>query len=115
MALKKKLIGIVVAVVLLFSTPAAASHGTLNCSLPGEIEPLLAFLDTIVQMLLFGGVSLGTLGLTLAGIMVIWPGQDMNRRGKDVAKHVIIGVVILLSAQMVMAFLVSELGSLACA
>jgi len=104
-----------VAVVTLFTTPAAATHDTLDCTVPADLVPLFNLLDTFTQLALLAGVTLGTLGLSIAGIMMLWPGQDMTRRGKDVAKHVIIGTIILLSAQAIVSFITSQLGTTLCA
>jgi len=111
----KRTIGTVVAVVTLFTTPAAATHDTLDCTVPADLVPLFNLLDTFTQLALLAGVTLGTLGLSIAGIMMLWPGQDMTRRGKDVAKHVIIGTIILLSAQAIVSFITSQLGTTLCA
>lgn len=108
-----QILGVVLGIGLLMG-PAAATHDSLPCSVPSALNPLFQLLDTFVQIALLGGVTLGTLGFSIAGIMVLWPGQDMTRRGKDVAKHVIIGVVILLSAQGIVSFITSQLGTTIC-
>jgi hypothetical protein len=50
----------------------------------------------------------------LAGILILVPGEDYSRRGKQVAKNVLIGTVLLLSASMITSFLVSQMGSTIC-
>lgn len=104
----------VLATLLFWVQPAAATHGTLDCTVPADLVPLFDLLDTFTQLALLTGVGLGALGLSIAGIMVLWPGQDLTRRGKDVAKHVIIGTIIILSAQAVVSFIVSQLGTTLC-
>jgi hypothetical protein len=42
------------------------------------------------------------------------PGEDNSRLGKKVAKNVLIGTVLLLSANMIVSFLVNELGTTIC-
>lgn len=76
--------------------------------------PVFEFLDALIQLGLLGGVGLGTIGFVIAGIVFMIPGGDNARRGKKIAKNVFIGVVILLSAQFIIAFLVSQLGGVFC-
>ena len=91
-----------------------ASHGQLPCSVPSNLEPLFALLDSITQIAFLGGVGLATLGFTSAGLLLIMPGQDYSRLGKTVAKNVLIGSILLLSANMIVSFLVNELGTTIC-
>lgn len=104
---------LIVALVL-FTGEAAASHDTLDCTVPADLVPLFNLLDTFTQLALLAGVALGTLGLSIAGIMWILPGQDWNRKAKTTATHVIVGTVILLSAQAIIAFITSQLGTTLC-
>jgi hypothetical protein len=97
-----------------FTTPAAASHDSLPCSVPEDLTPLFDLLDTITQLAFLGGVGLGTIGLLVAALFMMLPGEDSTRRGKTIAKHVIIGTILLLSAQMIVSFLVSQLGTTVC-
>ena len=97
-----------------FIQPVAASHGSLPCEVPSNLEPLFALLDSITQIAFLGGVGLATLGFTSAGLLLILPGQDNTRLGKSVAKNVLIGTVLLLSANMIVSFLVNELGTTIC-
>lgn len=110
----KKAMSAGITALVLFVNGAAASHETLDCTVPADLVPLFNMLDTFTNLALLGGVALGTLGLTVAGIMILWPGQDLTRKGKDVAKHVIIGTIILLSAQAIVAFITSQLGGTLC-
>lgn len=104
----------VVPAVTVMTTPAAASHGNLPCTVPEALTPLFDLLDTITQLAYLGGVGLGTVGLLVAALFMMLPGEDSTRRGKQVAKHVLIGTVLLLSAQMIISFLVSQLGTTIC-
>jgi hypothetical protein len=42
------------------------------------------------------------------------PGEDWTRRGKLVAKNVFIGVVLLLSANMIVSYLTVQMGANTC-
>lgn len=97
-----------------FTTPAAAAHDNLPCDVPGSLTPLFELLDTITQLAFLGGVGLGTIGLLVAALFMMLPGEDSNRRGKQVAKNVLLGTILLLSAQMIISFLVSQLGTTVC-
>lgn len=97
-----------------FIQPAAAAHDNLPCEVPSNLEPLFALLDSITQLAFLGGVGLATLGFSIAGLMLIMPGEDNSRLGKKVAKNVLIGTVLLLSANMIVSFLVNELGTTIC-
>jgi hypothetical protein len=99
---------------LLFTTPAAASHGTLNCSSSQAFQPLFQLLHSLTELAFLGGVGLATLGFTTAGLLIIIPGQEYNRRGKQVAKAVLFGTIILLSANMMVQFIVNNLGGAVC-
>lgn len=94
--------------------PAAAAHDSLSCEVPADLEPLFGLLDTLTQLAFVGGVGLATLGILTAAMFLMLPGQDNTRRGKSVAKNVMIGTVLLLSANMVVSFLVSQLGGAIC-
>jgi hypothetical protein len=72
-------------------------------------------LNTLEVLAFTGGVALGVIGLSVAGVMIAGPfGQDWVRRGKSVAKNTILGVVILASANMVVDFLISQLSPSFC-
>lgn len=100
--------------ILVGATPAAAAHDSLGCEVPADLQPLFGLLDTLTQLAFVGGVGLATLGFLTAGVFLMLPGQDNSRRGKTVAKNVLFGTVLLLSANMVTAFLVSQLGAAIC-
>lgn len=93
---------------------AAAGHDSLPCEVPTDLTPLFNVLDTIAQVAFLGGVGLATLGFVVAGVFIVVPGEEYTRRGKDVAKHVLIGTILLLSANMIVAFLVSQFGVTIC-
>jgi hypothetical protein len=96
------------------NTDILPSHGNLPCEVPSNLEPLFALLDSITQIAFLGGVGLATLGFSIAGLLLIMPGEDNSRLGKKVAKNVLIGTVLLLSANMIVSFLVNELGTTIC-
>ena len=96
------------------SIPAAAAHGDLDCEVPPSMEPLFALLDSLVQLTFVLGLSLGLLGFMAAGVAFMIPGEDNNRRGKQIAKAVFIGMLLLLSAHFIVSFLVNELGGVVC-
>mgnify|MGYP006926951300 CR=1 FL=1 len=100
--------------VLAGSNPIVASHGTLECSASGPFEPLFELLHAVTELAFLGGVGLATLGFTAAGVLIILPGQEYNRRGKKVAKGVLIGTILLLSANMITQFIVNKLGGPVC-
>jgi hypothetical protein len=94
--------------------PAAASHGNLGCSPSQSFEPLFQLLHALTELAFLGGVLLATLGFLTAGILIIIPGQEYTRRGKQIAKSVLIGTVLLLSANMIVQFIINQLGSVVC-
>jgi len=87
---------------------------SLECETPSSFEPLLGLLDSLVELAFLAGIGLGTLGFLVAALFLMLPGQDNSRRGKLVAKNVFIGAVLLLSAQLIVDFLVSQLGATLC-
>jgi type IV secretory pathway VirB2 component (pilin) len=94
--------------------PAAASHDGLPCQQPESLSPLFELLHSLGELAFLGGVSIGTIGFLFAGICLMLPGEDWTRRGRDVSKNVFIGVILLLSANMIVSFLISELGGSIC-
>ncbi len=107
-------LGLMLVSVVMLSTPAAAAHDNLPCTVPESLTPLFDLLDTLTQLAFLGGVGLGTVGLLVAALFMMLPGEDSTRRGKQIAKHVLVGTVLLLSAQMIISFLVSQLGTTIC-
>jgi len=115
--LKRGLVKALPAVVALtlLTNPVAAQPGTEDCSIPSSLQPLFDLLGTIETLAFVAGVSLGVVGLSVAGTMIAGPfGEDWVRRGKMVAKNTILGVIILASANMIVAFLISQLGPSFC-
>ena len=104
-----------VTVLTLISTPVTAQSAAENCTIPGSLQPLFDLLGTLETLAFVAGVSLGVVGLSIGGVMIAGPfGEDWVRRGKQVAKNTILGVVILGSANMVVDFLISQLGPTFC-
>lgn len=101
---------------LFFATDpvAAAVQDQLPCTVPDSLSPLFSLLDTFTQLAFLGGVGLATFGFSAAALLIIAPGEDYSRRGKLVAKSVLIGTLLLLSANMIVGFLVNELGVTIC-
>lgn len=102
------------ALLALASSPATAALEALNCEPPENLDPLFALLDSLTQLAFLGGIGLATLGFTAAALFLMLPGQDNTRRGKLVAKNVFLGAVLLMSANMIVGFLVSQLGGVVC-
>lgn len=105
---------ILVLAVFIATERAVAAHDSLPCEVPPSLVPLFELLDTLAQVTFLGGVGLATLGFVVAGVYIVVPGEEYNRRGKDVAKHVLLGTILLLSANMIVAFLVSQFGVTIC-
>ena len=91
-----------------FVGPAAASHDSLDCSPPSGLMPLFEFLHALEQVAFLGGATIGTLGFLIAGALIMMPGQERTRRGKEVASNVFIGAVLLFSAQIIMSFIIAQ-------
>lgn len=94
--------------------PAAAAHNNLPCSPPDALSKLFELLHSITELAFFAGVGLATLTFIIAGIHLMMPGEDSTRRGKKIAKNGFLGAVLLLSANMITSYLVSQLGSTIC-
>jgi len=94
--------------------PVAASHGTLNCSSSETFEPLFGLLHSLTELAFLGGIGLATLGFSVAGLLIIIPEQQYTHRGRQFAKSVLIGVILLLSAHMIVQFIANELGGTVC-
>lgn len=107
-------VGVLLLALATITGRAAASHGSLPCEVPTDLTPLFEVLDTIAQVAFLGGVGLATLGFVVGGVYIVLPGEEYTRRGKDVAKHVLLGTILLLSANMIVSFLVSQFGVTIC-
>lgn len=99
--------------IVLFSTPVAAQSAE-DCTVPPDLQPLIDLLNTVGELAFIAGIALATVGFSIAGLLFMMPGQEYTRRGKQVAKNVLIGTIILLSANMVVSFLTSQLGTSLC-
>jgi len=98
----------------LLAQPATAAHDSLECTPPESLSPLIDLLHSLGELAFLAGVAIGTLGFLIAGIFLMLPGEDWTRRGKAVAKNVFIGVVLLLSANMIVSYLISQMGGTIC-
>ncbi len=107
------------ALTLLLTMVAPVSAQTaadeLPCPLPDGLEPLFTFLNSITELAFVAGVGLTTLTFVVAGTCLIIPGQDYTRLGKKIAKSGFIGAILLLSANMITSYLISQLGGPLCA
>ena len=86
------------------------THEKLPCELPQSFEPLMVLLHSLMELALIAGIGLATLGIMVVGLLYIIGGPDNLKRAKRYAKAVIIGVLLLLSAHMIMDFLIGRLG-----
>lgn len=87
---------------------------TLDCTVPESFKPLIDLLNTIVELALIAGILLGTLGFLIAALYIIVPGQDNSRKGKLIGKNTFLGTVLLLSAQLIIDFLVIHMEDILC-
>lgn len=101
-------------IIWFLSSPVSASHSNLNCGIPPNLEPLLNLLHAFTELAFIGGVGLAVLGYSISGILLMFPGEDNSRRGKKVAKNVTFGVILLLSANMIVGFITNEMGGVIC-
>jgi hypothetical protein len=98
---------------LVLTQPAAAQTAE-NCSVPSDLQPLIDLLNTLGELAFIAGIALATIGFSVAGLLFMMPGVEYTRRAKQVGTNVFIGAIILLSANMVVSFLVSQLGTTMC-
>lgn len=95
------------------ATPTGPTEA-LDCKPPESLVPLIELLHTLTELAFLAGVGLGVLGFSVSALFLMLPGEDNTRRGKKVAKNVLFGVILLLSANMIVGFLVNELGGVIC-
>lgn len=96
--------------VLIFSQPALAIHDSASCPPDPTLEPLFTFVHEVTTVIMILGLAFAVLGLSLSGIEYMWANTlERKKRAKQRAQNVIIGVVILLSATMIVAFLMTRL------
>ena len=102
---------------LTMAAPATAQTAAdgVSCDPPEGMDPLFTFLNSITELAFFAGIGLATLTFVVAGVCFILPGQDYNRIGKSVAKNGFIGAILLLSANMITSYLVTQFGAQICA
>jgi len=104
--------------IALIQPASAQTNGTVpggvNCTPPTGVQPLFDFLNSITELAFLAGIGLATLTFVVAGTCFIVPGQDYNRLGKNIAKNGLIGAVLLLSANIITSYLVTQLGGNMC-
>jgi hypothetical protein len=100
--------------ILVTTQDAVAQITPSGCATPEAFQPLFEMLDAIAQVAFVGGIGVATIGLLVAGIYIAMPGEDNTRRGKSVTKSAVFGAVLLLSANMIVAFLTGQLGMVFC-
>lgn len=86
----------------------------LPCEPPAGMGPLFDLLNSFVEIAFIAGVAVATLGFLYAGIRFMMPGQDNNRLAKKAARNTLIGAVLLLGANIIVSFLISQLGTATC-
>lgn len=86
----------------------------LPCEPPSGMQPLFDLLNSFVEIAFIAGVAVATLGFLYAGIRFMMPGQDNNRLAKRAARNTLIGAVLLLGADVIVSFLISQLGTAVC-
>jgi hypothetical protein len=101
----KRLPAVLLAVIIVTGV-AAAQTGSGGA---GELEPLINLLESIAELLFLAGSTLGVIGFGTAGVMYMIPGEDWSRKAKGVVKNTAIGLVILLSSNMFVNWLVTQL------
>lgn len=89
---------------------SAAAQEVEECPPPESLEPLLALIDSLTTLAFLGGIGLGVLGFSIAAVMLMTPGEELNRRAKRLAKYTFFGVILLLAAPMIVDYLTSQLG-----
>lgn len=83
--------------------------------LPADFGRLFVFLDRIAHLLLFGGIAIATPMLLIGSILVIGPfGADGRRRGIQIIKYTLFGLILLLSAQLIVSWIVGQLAPVFC-
>jgi hypothetical protein len=78
------------------------------------LVPLLEFVHTLSELAFIAGMAIASIGILVAAIGFMLPGQDYTRRAKQVLKNTLIGGVVLLSSNAILAFLTNQLGGSMC-
>lgn len=86
----------------------------LPCEPPEGMQPLFDLLNSFVEIAFIAGVAVATLGFLYAGIRFMMPGEDNSRIAKKAARNTTIGATLLLGANIIVSFLVSQLGTAIC-
>ncbi|PSQ47247.1 hypothetical protein BRD19_09865 [Halobacteriales archaeon SW_7_65_23] len=94
----------------MYWVPAILLQSSQECSAPESLSPLLSLIDSLTTLAFLAGVGLGVLGFSAAAISIMMPGEEWTRRGKRLARHVFVGVILLLAAPMIVDYLVASLG-----
>lgn len=81
-----------------------------ECDEPDSLEPLMALIDSLTTLAFLSGIGLGVLGFSIAAVLLMIPGQELNRRAKRLAKYTFFGVILLLAAPMIVDYLVAQMG-----
>jgi len=98
------------AVLWLTVQPAVAVHDGVSCPTPETFQPLMMLLHDLATIAQLGGYVLAFIGLSIGGLVIAGPfGPEWNQRGRTIIKAALLGVAILLSAKMILAFLVGHL------
>jgi hypothetical protein len=79
------------------------------------MQPLFDLLNSFVEIAFIAGVAVATLGFLYAGIRFMMPGEDNTRLAKKGARNTLIGATLLLGANIIVSFLISQLGAASCA
>ncbi|SDQ40592.1 pilin [Natronobacterium texcoconense] len=91
-------------------TPALSVFEALGCEVDAEFEPLFNLIDSLITLITLGGLAVAVLSLTVAGLVYMFGTRDQIVRAKRRVRAVLIGLVIILSANMVVVWLVSQIG-----
>jgi len=88
--------------------PSGTILDGFGCEYSPELAPLIEMLGTFIELGYIFGILAGTLSLTYAGIIMIIGNPDQVEEVKRRVRSVIIGIVIILSATSIIAFIVAQ-------
>jgi len=94
----------------MYWVPAILLQSSPGCQPPDSLAPLLSLIDSLTTLVFLSGVGIGVLGFSAAAVMFMVMGEEWTRRGKRLARHVFVGVILLLAAPMIVDYLVASLG-----
>lgn len=87
-----------------------------GCTIPSDLQPLVDLANAVTELLFIGGLLLGVAGIMVSGAyFIVGTGPESIRKAKSIFKNVAIGVVLILSAEAIVAFLLSQVGASICA